>query len=242
MYEECGDEKGHANANTELGVVYGEMGDYGKAQECLTLAANLYNDLDNKIGQGNVELALGVLYREMGDYHLANTHLKQAFNVYGHAGSRHGQADAYLGLGILARLTGSHSRARDDLVKALSLFTELDSQQGEATVHTELGDLCDQIGDRTGALHHGRGQVLYILKWEVATLRRFRDGSANPELQVAERAAPSDGDFLQVRVGQGGVVVDGSLDQVFQALERCWHATSVACRAGDGAGSGCATR
>ena len=45
----------------------------------------------------------------------------------------------------------------------------------------------------------------------------------SPGDQVAEGAAPSDGDFLQVRMGEGGMVVDGPLDQVFQALGRCWH-------------------
>ena len=32
-----------------------------------------------------------------------------------------------------------------------------------------------------------------------------------------------DGDFLQLRVGEGGVVVDGSLDELFEALGRYRH-------------------
>jgi hypothetical protein len=47
---------------------------------------------------------------------------------------------------------------------------------------------------------------------------------AGPGGQAAGRAAPADGDFLQVREGERGVVVDGALDRALQALRRYRHA------------------
>src|SRR5262249_10702343 len=50
---------------------------------------------------------------------------------------------------------------------------------------------------------------------------------AGPSIHVAERPAPADGDFLQLRmqVGEGRAVVDGSLGQLFEALGRYRHAS-----------------
>jgi hypothetical protein len=51
---------------------------------------------------------------------------------------------------------------------------------------------------------------------------------SGPGSEVAERAAPADGDFLQVRMGEGGVVVHRALDEVLEPPGWCRHLTRVA--------------
>jgi hypothetical protein len=46
--------------------------------------------------------------------------------------------------------------------------------------------------------------------------------------QVAVGAAPADGDLFQCRPALGGVVVDGALDQLFEAAGRHGHGLIVA--------------
>jgi tetratricopeptide (TPR) repeat protein/transcriptional regulator with XRE-family HTH domain len=146
-----GDQRGLADALTNLGVVRERTGDYLGTARDLEEALSIYRDLGDRRGQANVLSDLGNTRYMTGDYPGAARDLEQALGIHRDIGDRRDQSYTLTYLGHLRLRTRDYPGAARDLEEALSIYRDLGDRRGQANVLTDLGRIRSAAGDYLGA-------------------------------------------------------------------------------------------
>ena len=136
----CDDRDGQALMHHGLGVLYGRLGEHGRAlaehEECHRLAE----------GDGDLAVvALGSAFAASSLFHLsrhdeAHARSRQSLALYRLLGDRYRQAQPLSTLGELARLRGDYQAALAYNQQALQIFQQFDDQERQAWVRVHLGE------------------------------------------------------------------------------------------------------
>ncbi len=146
-----GDQAGHADALSDLGVVRWLAGDYPGAAGAAEAALGIYRDLGDRLGQGNALRELGAVRWRAGDYPGAAGALGAALSIFRDLGDRLGQGNALSDLGAVRWRTGDYPGAAGALGAALSIFRDLGHRLGQGNAFGQLGVVRLLTGDYPGA-------------------------------------------------------------------------------------------
>lgn len=146
-----------------IGILYGELGDYEAALKSFTQALQIFEEVEGRFDKGNVLSGIGMVHMDSGDYQKALSYFEQALEVFRELGVKsqvqlvqRNMGDVYLALG--------------DHQKALEKYGSADSPWLIGTVYNKVGkyegaleryrtDLYGKAGLR-GELEIGRPRML----------------------------------------------------------------------------------
>ena len=92
LYEEAGDEKGHAEMLNNVGAVRTQEEKWDDAIAAFAQAKSMFESLGDEAGQAQTLGNLGAMYRYQGDGDNAVEHLKEAIELFRSVGDRQKQA------------------------------------------------------------------------------------------------------------------------------------------------------
>ena len=114
-------------AQTELGEVLTELGEWDAADKSFSAAVLIFRELDDAMGLGDAELGLAKLALKQGHRLIASDHLQDALRAFTRACSRVGVARTQNALGDVARFGGRAAVAADHYREAIGLLDAVDS-------------------------------------------------------------------------------------------------------------------
>jgi DNA-binding SARP family transcriptional activator/tetratricopeptide (TPR) repeat protein len=149
------DPVGLAHALIGLSRAYTRTGRYPDAEDNLSLALRLFDDLDDAAGQAYVHRILGGICDLRGDDAEALRHDELALDLYRRAGRRAGQASVLNSIGWSRLKIGDLDEALSYCEEAVTLHREIGNPYGQASALDSLGYVYHHIGD------HGRAVQCY---------------------------------------------------------------------------------
>ncbi len=138
IFKRLKDKPAMSGALNLLGVVYRNLGQYGRSAECLKRAVSL------KTGKGSTGQAwtnLGNLAFTRGRLDESRRYFSRALKAFQSRNDRINQALVQGNLSVLARVQGDMSRAMDLLQRSLSLKRLVGDRRGEALSLVSLGNI-----------------------------------------------------------------------------------------------------
>ncbi len=129
-----------------VGLVYGDRSEYGRALEYYQHALRIFEELGDKIGQAWVVNNIGNIYNESSDYERALEHYQRSLRLYGELGDKRGQAAVLGNIGRIYSGRSEYGRALEHYQRALRLFEELGDKWGQAIVLANLGEVYTKLG------------------------------------------------------------------------------------------------
>lgn len=127
-----GDRHRQAHAHRDLARACIPMGDFDEARRQLTLALDLFGDLDDAGGQGQTLINLGILFERQGRHEEALRHTRQALDRFRLTGNQLMQARSCNAIGWLSAKLGRYQDALDWCQPALVALQGLDDIFGQA--------------------------------------------------------------------------------------------------------------
>jgi tetratricopeptide (TPR) repeat protein len=143
----------YAGTLRNLATVYGDAGEFGKAEPLLEKALEVYRQV---LGEKHPAYAttlteLGMLHQLVGEYNKAKLLLEKALEVYRQAlGEKHlDYADTLTSLALVYQAVGEYNKAEPLLEKALEVCRQTVGENNEnyAAILTQLGKLHQQVGE-----------------------------------------------------------------------------------------------
>jgi tetratricopeptide (TPR) repeat protein len=145
------DQRGHADALTNLGEVQRMTGEYAAATTNLDAGLTLYRELGDRRGQAAALTFLGALQWMTDRNEEATTSLTEALTLHRELGDRLGQANALNNLGEVQRLMGKYPAATASWTEALTLSRKLGNRLGQTNALTYLGVVQWMTGEYAAA-------------------------------------------------------------------------------------------
>lgn len=132
-----------------LGVIYKNLGQYGRSAESLRRSISLKS---GKISTGQAWTNLGNLAFARGRLDESRRYFGKALKAFQSRGDRINQALVQGNLSVLARVQGDTSRAMDLLQRSLSLKRLVGDRRGEAISLVSLGNIHSDLDQLSQAL------------------------------------------------------------------------------------------
>ncbi|WP_198940651.1 AfsR/SARP family transcriptional regulator [Micromonospora sp. CB01531] len=173
-----GDWSAQAHTHRLLGLAYSQLGHNEDAHHHLTLALNLYQELDDPIGQATTHRGFAALVRSDSS-DKALHHAEQALALYRAGDNPGGEGNALNEVGWYSALLGDYHRALDHCEQALVILEKLGNRRGQAATWDSLGYAHHHLGD-----HHRA-----IDCYRRAADLRHATGDRHPEAETLNRLA-----------------------------------------------------
>lgn len=135
--------KGVAEANDNIGIIYGQLGDYPKALQYFFDALKIYQGTGNKKGIARNTGNIGIVYRLQGDYPNALNYFFKALKIYQELGVQSGIAINTGNIGVIYELQGNYASALVYYFDALKKMNELGNKYGIANNTGNIGNVYD---------------------------------------------------------------------------------------------------
>ena len=136
------DRKGEAKAHLFLGYIAGGLGDLDKALQEISLARDLYTEIDNKAGEGLAFIALGI-WNTSQDNEKGITFHRDALKIFQSIGDRYSEAIALNGIGQGYEFLGDQALALNSYEHALRIFEDLAAADGISTSSFKIARMHD---------------------------------------------------------------------------------------------------
>lgn len=137
------DRKGEAKARLFRGYIAGGIGDLEKAFKEISLARDLYTEIDNKAGQGLALIALGIWNTSQDNEKGIEFH-RQALKIFQSMGDRYSEAIALNGIGQGYEFLGDQVLALNSYEHALRIFEDLAAADGISTSSFKIARMHDR--------------------------------------------------------------------------------------------------
>ncbi len=159
--ESRGNDAGISQALTNLGILYKNLGESGKALDCQLRVLELDERLGDRAGVA-IDLAnLAGLYLMLGDYAKALEYGQRALRLDAELGDAAGAASDLTLLAYVHRRLGRLAEALNLGQRALDRYEKLGNPVGLATALGALGNVYESLGDYARALEfHGRSLAI----------------------------------------------------------------------------------
>ena len=93
LHEELGQRSGVASVTVNIGIVYQNLGEYGKSLEYFTRAKALNEEIGDRSGVARVIGNIGLVYQNLGEYGKSLEYYTRAIALHEKLGERSGVAD-----------------------------------------------------------------------------------------------------------------------------------------------------
>jgi DNA-binding SARP family transcriptional activator len=183
LSERAGWREGEANAQGNLAVVYGELGELGMSAALHLRALSVNREIGSRRGEAVNLCNLGGLYLFQGRLRLAGDYLSQAIRFYRDLGERHGLAVSTHQLGELYHRLGRYDEALSTIAEALAIYRKVGSVNGEGMALGALAAVHSDAGRQATAAEH----VERALELVAGTSDRFTEAYTRNRLGVVRR-------------------------------------------------------
>lgn len=186
-----------ARSRNNIGLVYWDIDEYGRAKEFLAQAVPVFRELGEEAKLAPALNNLGLIFIELGEPAGAIPYLKEGLALYERLGQRRGKARLYSNLGYANEKLGQENLALDYNLQALALREELGDQSG----------LARSLGSIAG-LHHRAHRYKEAVEFY------------NRAAQAADRSGARD-ELSQIQLGiAGSYEALGEFELALSALRR----------------------
>lgn len=201
LQTDAGDGSELAKTNTQVGVLFYNLGDMEMALQHLNVALSQRKE---SLGKDHPQVAathihLGALYRQAGDMQQSLDHMKAALDIQKEAlGDKHPLvASSYNNIGALHYQMMDFARAIREYEKALSIHQEVHGEMhpGTAGTYHNLGVAWKHLGDFSTALEylqkalHVRQQSLIVDEQKASGTNNDRSASSNSNAAASDVAS-----------------------------------------------------
>jgi tetratricopeptide (TPR) repeat protein len=160
--EKRGDRHGQALVAGNLGLIYGNKGQFDHAEEMHLRALAIYKELRDELGVASQYGNLGAVYHRQNELDRAENMHKKSLAIVKTLDDKRGMAAQYSGLGVIYMYKGEFDCAEEMLKRSLELEMELGHKQGVAVDYANLGFLCARRNDvRKAVTYWRKSLVLY---------------------------------------------------------------------------------
>ena len=135
-----------------LGILYGELGQYDVALDFHQQALEIRQTLGEKQFEKNTLLNIGLIYKRLDDYPKALDYYQRALTISQAIEDRLGEAIALNNIGLLYDQLGDSTIGLKYLQTALSIYQKLGDLTGEGNTFDSLGTVYRSLGDYDQAL------------------------------------------------------------------------------------------
>jgi tetratricopeptide (TPR) repeat protein len=149
---ETGDQKGKAEALTNVGLGFYSSSDIKQALSALAEALESWKVTDDPQGRGVTLLNMGYSYGDSGDLSKAFECYQQALTLARQAGDRRTEAQSLTALGGVNSWFGEEQQAFHYHNLAVQQFHTIGDRNGEAVAFNGLGYVFDSLGEKRKAL------------------------------------------------------------------------------------------
>lgn len=139
---------------SNLGMVYTELGEFSRAEECLQEALEFARRSKSKADEATQLAQLGELAERQGDLTSALEYFTEALKLDTEVGNQPAIASDLNHLGNICSRLGKHKQALAFFNRALKLHSQTGNLEGVANQHAGLGELYRSMGNYEKALAH----------------------------------------------------------------------------------------
>jgi len=140
-------QKGLANAYTDKGTAFMQMGENDKALDYEHKALKIFTDLGDKKDVGMVMSTIGNIYGMIGDYSKSMEYFSDALQTSIEIGNKQGEAINNNNIGIIYAQQSDFPKALDYFLRGLKIDRELGDMVNIAKVTGNLGVIYEDMGD-----------------------------------------------------------------------------------------------
>lgn len=162
QYQKAGVEKGIANTDNEIGILFARGDEYDRAATRLRRAADTYRAADDKAGVAKALNNLAIVQRRQGQYEEARDTYQDVLAVYDEGiGDPADRAFVLNNLGLVHEDLGQYSEALRRFKEGLDIHRTLDDQEGVAKSQHNIADVLL----RQGQYKEARTRFQKALEW-----------------------------------------------------------------------------
>lgn len=132
-----------AEADSNLGILHMEQGDYPEAMKLFDAAIKREKAANLKLNEGSDWNNMGIAKRGTGNYSEAMAHINDAIAIAKEVGNTKGEAIATLNRALGYRMAGQIKEARADYAAARDLFQKAGNEQGKGTTLMGTGRMAE---------------------------------------------------------------------------------------------------
>ena len=180
MWQSVGDRRMEAYSLLEMGLIYGDVGEYQKALDAYARARPAYADIGDVRGKSSVLNNTGWIYGQLGEYRKAIDAYTQVLEEGRAAGDRASDAIVLNNLAAGYAKLGEYAKALEMHLQVLPLRRAAQNLQGEAITLNNIGNCYEHLGQKQMALDYYRQSL--------AVVRAAEQGSADPSLRAVSNA------------------------------------------------------
>ncbi|MFT4601751.1 MAG: tetratricopeptide (TPR) repeat protein [Arenicella sp.] len=135
-----------------LGIIYQERGDYGKANDFHTESLAIKKIIGDKNGIAASLNNIGLIYRKQGDYDKAIDYYTKSLSIYEEIDIKTGIATALLNIGSIYHDQDDFDKAIDYYTESLAIKEEIENKSGIASSLNNIGAVYREQGNLDKAL------------------------------------------------------------------------------------------
>jgi CHAT domain-containing protein len=177
LWQSAGDRRMEAYSLLEMGLIYGDLGEYQKALDAYVRARPAYADIGDGPGQRSVLTNTAWIYGQLGEDQKAIDAYTQVLQEGRALGDRASEALLLNNIAAAYAKLGDYAKALEMHLQVLPLRRAAQNLQGEAITLNNIGNCYQQLGQNDTALDYYR-QAL-------ALVRPAEQGSAATSLRAA---------------------------------------------------------
>ncbi len=162
LWRTLDDSRMEAYALNEMGLIYGDIGEYQKALDSYTQARTTYKLIGDLRGQAGMITNIGWVYGALGEYKKAIEFTEQALEAHRVLGDRHYEPLLLSNIGANYAKLGEYQKALDIHLQVLAIRRAGNDRGGQAITLNNIANCYDRLGERQKALDY-YGQALSLM-------------------------------------------------------------------------------
>jgi CHAT domain-containing protein/Tfp pilus assembly protein PilF len=162
LWRTLDDRRMEAYSLNEMGLIYGDLGEYQKALDSYTQARTIYKLIGDPRGQAGMLTNIGWIYGALGEYKKAIEFTEQGLAAHRALGDRHYEPLLLSNIGANYAKLGEYQKALDIHMQVLSIRGAGNDRGGQAITLNNIANCYELLGERQKALDY-YGQALTLM-------------------------------------------------------------------------------
>jgi CHAT domain-containing protein/Tfp pilus assembly protein PilF len=146
----------------EMGLIYGDLGEYQKALDSYTQARMIYRLMGNLQGEGSMLSNIGWVYGTLGEYRKAIDFHERALEAHRATGNRSDEPISLSNIGANYAALGKYQKALNIHLHVLSIRRARNDRGGQAITLNNIANCFQHLGEKQKALDY-YGQALTLM-------------------------------------------------------------------------------
>lgn len=214
LFRTLGDERGIAEAQTNLGSIFLECGDQVRAMKCFDQSLTIWEQTNNRRGIASASNNIGMILRSQNKYADAERHFLRGLQLYQELEDGFRIGIMFNNLGGIAYELGRYEEARDKFRSSLNSFQAINNRHISAILLYNLGELETKIGSLDDAL------PLFVESLRLRRAMGDRSGCALVIGSIASAAFHCNHNVAAVRLYAAADLIHRETGRAFPELER----------------------